>query len=215
MGAERSGIKIAQRSRRRSGPMPYNDAMAAKPSFARAGRDPSVADVTLVRWPDEADRLERLRRDALPRLLLVAEGEAAPAGGDCEEDWIRLPAADADVRTRLVALQQRCARHARDRGPEIDLTGRVRFQGRWVALSRTEQRLARPLIEQTGVVVAHDTLRQSAWPDGDALHDSGLRVQILKLRRRLAPLDLAIRTVPGRGYVLEANTPDSASRALR
>jgi DNA-binding response OmpR family regulator len=156
-----------------------------------------------VRWPEEADRLERLRRERMPRLLLVASDALAPTCGECEEDWIRLPADDADVRVRLTSLTQRWARCGLGRDPEIDLAGRIRFQGRWVALSRTEQNLARSLIEHMGSVVDHATLTSSTWPDGEDVPYGRLRVQILHVRRRLEPLGLSIRTVQGRGYVLE------------
>jgi len=109
-----------------------------------------LPDITLVRWPEEADRLERLRRERLPRLLLVASDAIAPPCGDCEEDWIRLPADDADVRTRLTSLAERWTRYGLGRDPDIDAAGRVRFQGRWVALSRTEQNLTGKLLEHMG-----------------------------------------------------------------
>jgi DNA-binding response OmpR family regulator len=166
-------------------------------------KGPPLPDVTLVRWPEEADRLERLRRERMPRLLLVASDALAPTCGECEEDWIRLPADDADVRVRLTSLTQRWARCGLGRDPEIDLAGRIRFQGRWVALSRTEQNLARSLIEHMGSVVDHATLTSSTWPDGEGVPYGRLRVQILHVRRRLEPLGLSIRTVQGRGYVLE------------
>jgi DNA-binding response OmpR family regulator len=160
-----------------------------------------------VRWPEEAERLERLRRDHVPRLILVAEGEPAPVSGECEEDWIRLPADDADVRTRLVSLSQRSSRHVANRDPEVDQAGRMRFRGRWVALSKTEVRLARPLVEHTGSVVDYDLLWRSGWPGQGIAHGGQLRIQILRLRRRLQPIGLSIRTVNGRGYVLEPSQP--------
>jgi DNA-binding winged helix-turn-helix (wHTH) protein len=54
-----------------------------------------------------------------------------------------------------------------------------------------------------GSVVDHATLTSSTWPDGEGVPYGRLRVQILHVRRRLEPLGLSIRTVQGRGYVLE------------
>jgi len=54
-----------------------------------------------------------------------------------------------------------------------------------------------------GAVVDHVTLTRSTRPDGDGVPYGLLRVQILHVRRRLEPLGLSIRTVQGRGYVLE------------
>jgi hypothetical protein len=171
-----------------------------------------LPDITLVRWPEEAERLERLRRERLPRLLLVASDAIAPPCGDCEEDWIRLPADDADVRTRLTSLAERWTRYGLGRDPDIDAAGRVRFQGRWVALSRTEQNLTGKLLEHMGAVVDHATLTRSTWPDGDDVPYGRLRVQILHVRRRLEPLGLSIRTVQGRGYVLERSEDSLRTR---
>ena len=50
-----------------------------------------MTDVVLVRWPEENERLERLRAAGAPRLLLVGEDLAAPEPVDPLEDWIRLP----------------------------------------------------------------------------------------------------------------------------
>lgn len=167
------------------------------------GRDVSAPDVTVVRWPDEADHLQRLRDEGVPRLVLVAPDALPPESTACEEDWIRLPAADADVRARLAALAERSARHGHGRGPEIDPAGRVRFMGKWVALSTSELRVASALVENAGAVVGYDTLYERGWPGDKGEHGNQLRVQILRLRRRLEPLGLSIRTVNGRGYVLE------------
>jgi DNA-binding response OmpR family regulator len=160
-------------------------------------------DVTVVRWPDEAERLDRLRKEGIPRLVLVAPDALPPESTACEEDWIRLPAGDPDVRARLASLAERSARHGHGHAPEIDLAGRLRFMGRWVALSTSEQRIARALVKEAGAVVGYDTLSRRGWPDDDKDHGNQLRVQILRLRRRLEPLGLSIRTVNGRGYVLE------------
>ena len=48
-------------------------------------------DVVLVRWPEEDARLQQLRADGAPRLLLLNGESAPPDLTDCLEDWIRLP----------------------------------------------------------------------------------------------------------------------------
>ena len=62
-----------------------------------------MTDVVLVRWPEETERLERLRAAGAPRLLLVGEDLAAPEPVDPLEDWIRLPAAEDDPLKKDVA----------------------------------------------------------------------------------------------------------------
>ena len=69
-----------------------------------------MTDVVLVRWPEETERLERLRAAGAPRLLLVGEDLAAPEPVDPLEDWIRLPAAEDDLRVRVSTLASRAGR---------------------------------------------------------------------------------------------------------
>jgi len=158
-------------------------------------------DVILVQWPSEADQRTRLAERHIPRLLLVDDGMEPPEPLDCLEDWIRLPAPESDVRTRIDGLLIRSRAHLRT-VPEIDGHGVLRFGSGWVSLPPVEARLADALVIRFGAVVGRDTLRRSVWP-GSAPGRNVLDVHVLRLRRRLAPLGLAIRTVRSRGYMLE------------
>jgi DNA-binding response OmpR family regulator len=155
----------------------------------------------LVRWPSEAEQRSRLAERHIPRLLLVDDGLPPPECVDCLEDWIRLPAPESDVRARMDGLLIRSRAHLRT-VPEIDADGVLRFGSGWVSLPPVEARLADALVERYGAVVGRDTLRRSVWP-GTAPGRNVLDVHVLRLRRRLAPLGLAIRTVRSRGYMLE------------
>ena len=147
----------------------------------------------------------------MPRLLLLEAGAPPPEINDCLEDWIRVPAADADLRARVRALEARCHRHLR-LVPELDVHGVLRFGSAWVSLPPVEARLVDALIERFGAVVGRDTLRRSVWP-GSSPGRNVLDVHVLRLRRRLAPLGLVIRTVRSRGYMLEADEPLSLVQA--
>lgn len=161
----------------------------------------------LVRWPSEAEQRDRLAERHIPRLLLVDDGVPPPDLLDCLEDWIRLPAPESDVRARIEGLRGRSRAHVRT-VPEIDGHGVLRFGASWVSLPPVEARLADALVVRFGAVVGRDTLRRSVWP-GSAPGRNVLDVHVLRLRRRLAPLGLAIRTVRSRGYMLErAEPPD-------
>ena len=59
------------------------------------------------------------------------------------------------------------------------------------------------LLDRFGAVVSRDNLSRTGWPMG-APGRNALDVHMLRLRRRIAPLGLAIRTVRSRGYLLEA-----------
>jgi biotin operon repressor len=158
--------------------------------------------VAILRWPAEAGNVDRLRAAGLPRLLLVGPDAAAPVGTDCAEDWVRLPADDRDVRARTLAVAVRAARH--DPAPEVKGDGRIAFRDRWVAISHAEESILRVLVEQFGEVVPGDTLGRRL-----GLTNNAVRVQLARLRRRIRPLALVVRTVRGRGYVLESDHPRS------
>ena len=160
----------------------------------------SEGAVRLVRWPEERELLERLRAQGTPRLLLVRPPAPAPEVMECEEDWVRLPADDGDVRARVLALAVRSSRHRP--GPQVGPDGRLRCGDHWIALSPIEQRLARALAERFGEVVGSELLARAAWPD-DSINDGALRVHLTRLRRRLRSLGLEVQNVRGRGYLME------------
>ncbi len=160
-----------------------------------------MEQVSLVRWPAEDERREFLRSAGTPRLLLVEPDVGAPATLDPLEDWVRLPADEAEVGARLATLAARAG--PTRPAPDVDDDGLLRHRDRWVALSPVEQALVAVLIERFGAVVSRDTLSRRAWPDGSPTRNA-LDVHILRLRRRIAPLGLEVRTVRARGYLLQS-----------
>jgi two-component system OmpR family response regulator len=160
-----------------------------------------AVDVVVLRWPEEIVSVERLRATGTPRLLLVAPASPPPEHDDCDEEWIRLPADEADLRVRLATVAARATRHAAS--PIAKDDGRLVFRGQWIALSPIRHALAHALVARFGDVVPAEELIARAWPDGDP-SDTALRVHLTRLRREIAPLRLQIRTVPSRGYVLES-----------
>lgn len=158
-------------------------------------------DVVLVRWPAESSRRELLVREEIPRLLLVEDG-VPPAPDDCLEDWLRVPAPDSDLAARIEGLKMRLGHHGRE-AAELDENGVLRFSGRWVSLPPVEARLMTALLDRQGAVVSRGALARSGWPDG-APGRNALDVHVLRLRRRIDGIGLAIKTVRSRGYLLEA-----------
>ena len=138
------------------------------------------------------------------RLLLVEDGQPPPDIVDCLEDWVRVPASEEDVRARVAALEARSVAHGHEL-PGLDANGVLRFGGRWVSLPPLEARLTAMLLERFGAVVGRETLIRAIWP-GQAPGRNALDVHVLRLRRRLVPLGLAIRTVRSRGYLLETES---------
>jgi DNA-binding response OmpR family regulator len=136
--------------------------------------------------------------------------------GDDLEDWIRVPASEEDLRNRVDGLRRRI-----DGGlaplPDLDEDGVLRCSGRWVSLPPVEARLMTALLERYAAVVSRDALARAGWPSG-APGRNALDVHMLRLRRRLDPLELVIRTVRSRGYLLErvpAGAVDAAPGRLR
>jgi DNA-binding response OmpR family regulator len=167
-------------------------------------------DVTMLRWPDEESRRTRISQAGEPRLLLVPDGQEPPQVDDCLEDWVRVPAQEAEVKARVDALTVRSKNHhpasadagCAPAGPVLDDFGVLRVNGSWVALPPLEARLAEALLERLGAVTSRDLLIRAGWPSG-APGRNALDVHVLRLRRRLTPVGLAIRTVRSRGYLME------------
>jgi DNA-binding response OmpR family regulator len=159
-----------------------------------------VVDVALVHWPGDEARRQRLRNRGVARLLLVAPDAEPPAIDQSLEDWVRMPAPEVDVRARVEGLRQRFA--AFDT-PHIDGDGVVRFGDDWVAVPPVEARLVAAMIDRYGACVGRDILAAAAWPEGSPGRNA-LDVHMARLRKRLATVELAIRTIRSRGYLLES-----------
>lgn len=158
-----------------------------------------------MRWPAEEDRLADLRRAGTARLLLVDERGAPPLTTDVLEDWVRLPVGDDDLRHRMLVLAER-VRSSAEVAPDLDENGLLRFNGSWVSLPPVEHRLMSALLDRFEAVVSRDALARAGWPD-NVPDRNVLDVHIVRLRRRLVPVGLVIRTVRSRGYLLEGSGP--------
>jgi hypothetical protein len=159
-------------------------------------------DVRVLPWPSEDEMRSRLAAAGEPRLLLVEGAVAVPELVDCLEDWIRVPASEADICARRDALGTRALAHAAAT-PVVDADGVVRFKSARMPLAPVEARLARALVARFGAVVSRESLTRVGWRD-DSPGRNALDVHVLRLRRRINPLGLVIRTVRSRGYLMEA-----------
>ncbi len=162
-----------------------------------------AVDVVVLKWPTERLKIDDLRDRGIPRLLLIEADEAVPTAPDCLEDWVRVPASDADLAVRRATVAARANLHSVR--PTLDDDGVLRFQGSWVGLSPVERDLASPLVEKFGGVVSRGLLADRAWPEGMPSRNA-LDVHVLRLRRRLEIINLELRTIRARGYLLQATT---------
>jgi two-component system OmpR family response regulator len=158
-------------------------------------------DVAILHWPTEEPRRCEMQRRDEPRLLLVDATAPAPVISDLLEDWVRLPTSNQDFKARVDGLRLRCGSRI-EAVLSLDADGLLHYGDRWVSLPPIEAALTTALLEREGAVVSRDDLLVAGWPDEEPSRNV-LDVHVLRLRRRLEPLRVAIRTIRSRGYVLE------------
>lgn len=158
-------------------------------------------DVALLHWPSERLTRARLADDGVPRLLLVEPGASPPDTWDADEDWIRIPANPFDLHQRTAVLRRRCAPVP---AVHIDADGLLWRGEAWVALAPVELALVEALVGRIGLLVRRGELERAGWRADLAPDSRALDRAISRVRTKLRPLDLAVRRVPGAGYVLEA-----------
>lgn len=154
--------------------------------------------------------LQALRRhdSATPVLILTARGavEDRVRGLDLgADDYLAKPFALDELEARVRALLRR-----RSRDPELQvgpllfdtLAQRFTLDGEPLALPPREQRLLGCLMRHAGEPVDKARLADEAF-QGDAMGENAIEVYIHRLRRRLGS-GVALRTVRGLGYLLEA-----------
>lgn len=163
----------------------------------------------MVRWPAEQELRDSLAADGIPRLLLLEEGPP-PVLVDPLEDWIRLPADDSELWARVESLRRRWEAPNK---PELNHDGVLTWAGHWVVLSPLEARLVGALLQRFYAMVSHDMLMQ-ATAASEGIRRNSLDVQLHRLRRRIAPLGLMVRTVRKRGYVLEPSVRENFDQPL-
>jgi hypothetical protein len=167
--------------------------------------------VAILHWPAESYRDAALARQGRLRLFLVAPTAAPPAGWDPLADWIRMPASELDVWHRVAGLQRRL-----DEPPEpcLDEFGVLWRGPDWVSLAPAEARLVAVLLERPGIVCSRQSLARGVWPNAP-LNDNLLNAYVKRVRRKVAPLAVAIRTVRQRGYFLESDPHPATMPARR
>lgn len=159
-----------------------------------------------LRWPAQSAERDDLARRGIACLLLIQDGTEAPATLAPSEDWIRLPASARDIAVRSDQLAERFEARTQPL-PVLDRNGVLRVGDRWQAIPPVEGALMTVLIEDFGNVVMRDALIDAAWPGIDVARNA-LDVRILRLRRRVEPLGLGVRTIRSRGYLLEFDTSE-------
>ncbi len=88
-------------------------------------------------------------------------------------------------------------------------TYKVVWKGAHIVLPETEGRILRLLIEAYPEIVSRSAISQAVWGGEAYVDENILQVNLTRLRKNLDILGLRniIRTVRGRGYLLEVNAP--------
>jgi hypothetical protein len=175
--------------------------MTAGASYVHVAGD----NVVVLRWPEQRDEAQRLDEALVPTLFLVEPGAAPPLIGALQ-DWVRLPADDADVGARLESLRHRAVQHPAR--PVLDGYGQFEFRGRRAFLSPTDDRVATALVASFGEGVSEAELISAIHPDG--MKSGQLRVHVSRLRKRLEPLGLQITAIRNFGYRLHESVQRQA-----
>jgi hypothetical protein len=162
---------------------------------------PALGDVPLVHWPRDEARRADLAAAGRPRLLVLARHEAPPLVWDELEDWVRADADLDELQARAATLMRRTGRPS-PAWPILDADGVLREGRHWVAIPPIEARLLAALLHRPGQVVDRAELLAAGWPRG-APSARVLDRRVMLLRSRIEPLGIAVRTIRGRGFLLD------------
>jgi hypothetical protein len=165
----------------------------------RPGR---LGGVELVMWPSEATRREELAGAGRPCILVIAADEPVPPTASTE-DWVREPVDPEELTVRAAALRRRaeCGK-----APTLD-DGLLVHDGAWAAIPPAQIRMVELLVERLGSVVRKEELAAAADATGASDHEQAVKAAMNRLAKRLAPLGLVLRSIRGRGYLLELADP--------
>jgi hypothetical protein len=152
-----------------------------------------MAEVMLVRWPEDGADGERLARSGVAVLYVLDGDHDPPTPTTCLEDWVRVPGDERDLRARVAALEVRSLAHHAP--PRVDGDGRLHYRGMILVLAADEVEPARVLTERFGAAV-HDS---------DLARDGrDLRPTMTRLRARVRDIGLNLRRVRRQGYTLQS-----------
>lgn len=188
-------------------------AVQTGPSFALAILDVGLPDL------NGFDLFKRLQAaaPALPAIFLTARSGEIDRVVGLElgaDDYVPKPFSPRELVARVRTVLRRVQRggaapsaaSSGATGFEVDDDKKtIRYRGTPLALSRTEYRLLKVLVERPGRVFSRDELMQRAWDDPASAFDRTVDAHIKLVRaklREVAPEDDPIVTHRGMGYSL-------------
>lgn len=153
----------------------------------------------------------RARKSAVPVLILTARGGLNDRVSGLElgaDDYLAKPFELRELEARVRALIRRCLGGFNHRivvGRLIlyTLGQQLMVDDKPIFLPAREYGVLQALILHVGRVVSKDMIVQRLTVGGEELADNAIEVYVHRLRRRLEPFGIRIRTVRGLGYLLE------------
>lgn len=155
----------------------------------------------------------RMRKITIPVLILTARDtmsdkvESLKKGAD---DYMVKPFDLRELETRIHALIRRSyGNFSKDivvGGLTLDTLGhQVLANGKPLILFPREYSVLEALMLQAGCLVSKDKIAQRLSEGTEELADNTIEVYIHRLRKRIKPFEVKIRTLRGLGYLLESH----------
>ena len=158
----------------------------------------------------------RARRNAVPVLVLTARDDVEDRVRGLDlgaDDYLAKPFELSELEARVRALIRRAHQKSGSdlvHGPlRLDIAGRRLFLNEApVELSQRELAVAEVLLMRAGRVVTKQQIADQLYGWDDGGNANAVEVFIYRLRRKLEPSGVDIRTIRGMGYLIEK--PDAA-----
>jgi two-component system, OmpR family, response regulator len=193
----------------------HSDGRAALNALLASDYDMAIVDLMLPGMNGIA-LVRNLRRQnrGLPILVITARDALEDRVGGLDagaDDYLVKPfeMPELEARVRALLRRQRADREAEIRvGTLIMVPGqpRVSLGGTNVDLPASELSLLETLATRLGKVVSKQTIAERLSRGGNPPSDTAIEVCVHRLRRRLGPFGLKVRTLRGFGYLLETGT---------
>ena len=188
------------------------DGAIADAHLAREGADLVILDINLPRLGgmEVLCRL-RARGDRTPVLLLTARGDTGDrvAGLDAgADDYLVKPFEMAELEARVRALARRRERAV----SQTESIGALSFErgarrihtaDGELELPRRELALFECLVERRGQIVSKSVIADHLYGSGSDIEEHVVEVYVSRLRKRLSPHRVTIRTARGLGYMMD------------
>jgi len=188
------------------------DGVSADAFLSEEGADLIILDINLPGMSGiEVLQNLRRRRDATPVILLTARGavenrvEGLDAGAD---DYLVKPFDMSELEARVRALLRRPKDAVARAVPIGSLTyepemNELIHNGIQLDLPRKERAVFECLFRHRNRLASKTALLDHVYGIGSEVEDKVIEVLVSRLRKRIAPYGLSIRTARGLGYSLE------------